>query len=58
MEVSEGELSEVVGVMKFSEPEVCTEGQDKDESVTVEVTILEKVWIQGGWKQNWVLWNQ
>ena len=31
MEVTEGEVSEI---------EVCTEGQDKDESVTVGVTIF------------------
>ena len=35
MVVNEGEVSEVVGVVKFSEPEACIEGQDKDESVTV-----------------------
>ena len=40
MEVSEGQVSEGVGVVKFSEPEPCTEGQDKDESVTVGVTFL------------------
>ena len=28
--MNEGEVSEVVGVVKFSEPEACTEGQDKD----------------------------
>ena len=43
MEVNEGEQSEVVGVVNFSEPEACTEGQDKDESVIVEVKFLEKV---------------
>ena len=37
MGVNEGEVLEVVGVMRFSEPEACTEGQDKDESVTVGV---------------------
>ena len=34
---------EVVGVVKFSEPQACTEGQDKGESVTVGVKFLEKV---------------
>ena len=29
--MNEGEVSEVVGVVKFSEPEACTKGQDKDE---------------------------
>ena len=43
MEVNEGEVSGVVGVVKFSEPEAWTEGQDKDESVTVGVKFLEKV---------------
>lgn len=33
MEVNEGEISELVGVVKFSEPEACNEGQDEDESV-------------------------
>ena len=32
MEVNERKVSEVVGVVKFSEPEACTVGQDKDES--------------------------
>jgi hypothetical protein len=43
MEVNEGEVTEEVGVLKFSELKACTEGQDKDESVTVGVTFLEKV---------------
>ena len=30
-------------MVKFLEPEACTEGQDKDESVTVGVTFFEKV---------------
>jgi hypothetical protein len=42
-EVNEGLVSEVVGVVKFSEPEACTEGQDKDESLTVGVKYLEEV---------------
>jgi hypothetical protein len=37
--VSEGEVSEGVGGV-FSEPEPCTDGQDKDESVTVGVTFF------------------
>ena len=41
--MNEGEVSEVVGVVKFSEPEACTEGQDKDEFVTVGVKFWEKV---------------
>ena len=66
MEVYEGEVLEVVGVVKFSEPEACTEGQDKDESVTVAVKLLEKVdlclladlfVVSGFVKQSWVLWN-
>ena len=57
MEVNEGEVSEVVGVVKLSETEVCTEDQEKDESVTVGVKLIEKVdfclwlihlWFQGG----------
>ena len=43
MEVNEGELPEVAGLERFLEPEPCTDGQDKDESVTVGVTFLEKV---------------
>ena len=43
MEVNEGEVSEVVGMVNL-EPEACTEGQDKDESVTVGVKFLEKVY--------------
>ena len=33
MEVNEVKVLEVVGVVKCSEPEACTEGQDEDESV-------------------------
>ena len=43
IEVNEGKLSEVVGVVNFSEPEACTDGQDKDVSVMVGVTFREKV---------------
>lgn len=43
VEVNEGEVSEVVGVVKLSETEVCTEDQEKDESVTVGVKFMEKV---------------
>ena len=43
MEVNDAEVSEVVSVVKFSESVACTEGQEKDESVTVGVTFLEKV---------------
>jgi hypothetical protein len=43
MEVSECELSVVAGVVKSSEPEACTDGQDKDESVTVGGIFLEEV---------------
>jgi hypothetical protein len=39
MEVNEGEVLEVVGVVKFLEPG----GQDKDESVTAGVKFWEKV---------------
>ena len=42
MEVNECELSEVVVVVKFSQPEACTEGQVKDESVTVGVEFFLK----------------
>ena len=37
------EVLEVVGVVKLSDPEACTDGQDKDESVTVGVKFLRKV---------------
>jgi hypothetical protein len=43
MERNEDKASEVVGLVKFSEPEACTKGWDKDESVTVGVKFLEKV---------------
>ena len=48
MEVHESELPEVAqflvpGLVRFLEPEPCTDGQDKYESVTVGVTFLEKV---------------
>ena len=32
----------MVGVVKFSEPEACTESQDKDESVTVGLKLFGK----------------
>jgi hypothetical protein len=38
--VNESGLSEMV---KSLEPEACTDGQDKDESVMLGVTFLEKV---------------
>jgi hypothetical protein len=43
MEVNEGRVSEMVGVVKLSEPEACTEVQNKDEPVTVGVKFLEKM---------------
>ena len=43
MEVNEGEVSQVVGVVKFSETEVYTEGKEKDESVAVGVKFMEKM---------------
>jgi hypothetical protein len=43
MEMNESEVSEVVGVVKLSETEACTEDQDEEESVTVGVKFLEKV---------------
>ena len=51
MEVNEGEVLEVVDVVKFSEPEACTKGQDEDDSVTVGVTLafwLIHLSFQGG----------
>jgi hypothetical protein len=41
-EVNEGEVSEVVGAVKLSETEVCTEDQEKEESVTVGVKFIVK----------------
>ena len=43
MEVNEGDISEVIDVVKLSKTEVCTEGQEKDESVTVGLKFKEKV---------------
>ena len=42
MEVKEVDVSEVVGVVKFSEPKACSEGQYEDESVTVGVKFFGK----------------
>lgn len=45
MEVNEGDLSEVEGVARSSEPEPCIDGHgyDKDEFGPVGVRFLEKV---------------
>ena len=42
--MSEGEVLDTLGVVKFSEPKALHEGQDEDDSVTVAVTCLEKVY--------------